>query len=439
MRELCFRPNHGVFLITSHTPTRTRLWLTSPHFYPTYGGAQNRYRSYIPGFLQRTLDVRVLTGTPQIEERSEADTSIDWYDAAPGSWLPETVLDGAPLERIRLPDSKNRVRTQIYYDALLEVCQRPTDGPVVAQLLTNMRPQALPWLRRLRKSGVATVYSVSQFPTWHQKPTKRIFRRYGYRKVYNAFDALVTNSEAIQQFLRSIGVTTRIEYIPNGVNLQRFHPARTEQEHQDRQALRARFRIPAQHNVIAVVGAIMPRKGPDIVLRAWRHILSEHPDTHVLFVGPRADTHDPKLKKFGADVAELVASSGAENQVHFAGIVNDVENYLRAADFLILASSREGTPNSVLEAMATGLPCLVTPYLGISAGIGEAGKHYQLVDRNDEAIAAALKGLLENAAQASALADAGQRFVVEHFDQQLSLDRYAALYEELAAAASRKH
>jgi len=425
----------GESTISFNTDKRTRLWLTSPHFYPTYGGAQNRYRSYIPGLLERGLDVQIMTGTPQIQERSEADTQIDWYDAAPGTWLPPTILDGAPLERIRLPDSKNRERTRIYYDALLEVCQRPADGPVVAQLLTNMRPQALPWLRRLKQSGVAAVYSVSQFPTWHQKPAKRIFRRYGYRRVYNAFDALVTNSEAIEQFLRSIGVTTRIEYIPNGVNLQRFHPVRSGQEQQDRQALRERFGIPPQHKVIAVVGAIMPRKGPDIVLRAWRRILPQFPDTHILFVGPRADTHDPKLKKFGADVADLVATSGAANQVHFAGIVNDVENYLRAADLFILASAREGTPNSVLEAMATGLPCLVTPYLGISAGIGQPGEHYQLVERNDEAIAAALAALLQSQAQCSALGDTGQKFVTANLDQQRSLDRYAALYEELAAAA----
>jgi glycosyltransferase involved in cell wall biosynthesis len=388
--------------------------------------------------LARNLDVRIMTGTPQIEERSEADSDIDWYQAAPGSWLPPSTLDGAPLERIRLPDSKNRVRTQIYYDALLEVCQRESQGPVVAQLLTNMRPKAMPWLRQLQTRGVATVYSVSQFPTWHQKPAKRIFRRRGYRQVYNAFDALVTNSEAIELFLRNIGVTTRIEYIPNGVNLRRFHPIRSTQEEQARDALRARFAIPAQHKVIAVVGAIMPRKGPDIVLQAWQEILPQYPDTHVLFVGPRADTHDPKLRKFGAEVAALVAGSGAPQQVHFAGIVNDVENYLRAADLFILASNREGTPNSVLEAMATGLPCLVTPYLGISAGIGQAGEHYQLVERNPGAIAAAFTRLLQSEGLRSEFGSRGQRYVAENVDQERSLDRYAALYEELAAAAAQR-
>jgi glycosyltransferase involved in cell wall biosynthesis len=180
----------------------------------------------------------------------------------------------------------------------------------------------------------------------------------------------------------------------------------------------------------------MPRKGPDKVLQAWRQILTRFPNTHILFVGPRADTHDPKLKQFGEEIAQLVATSDAPEQVHFAGIVDDVDNYLRAADLFILASSREGTPNSVLEAMATGLPCLVTPYLGISAGIGQAGEHYHLVDRNQEAIASALKDLLASEESRSELGKRGQALVVENFDQQHSLDRYAELYAELAATAA---
>jgi len=430
--------HQGDHAIPTSDQKRTRLWLTSPHFYPTYGGAQNRYRSYIPGLLARNLDVRVMTGTPQTQERSESDTDENWYEADPGTWLPESILDGAPLERVRLPDRKGRERTRIYYESLLEACTRPGDAPVVAQLLTNMRPEALPWLRKLNASGVATLYSVSQFPTWQQKHHKRFFRRPGYRKVYNAFDALVTNSETILDFLRGIGVTSRIEYIPNGVNLSRFHPADAEEERVARDSLRQRFGIPAGHRVIAAVGAVMPRKGPDKLLGAWRQILASFPDTHVLFVGPRADTHDPKLQKFGSEIASLVAESGAASQVHFAGIVDDVDNYLRAADVFVLASSREGTPNSVLEAMATGLPCLVTPYLGLSEGIGRAGEHYLLVDRDPAAIAAALTRLFRDDALQSSLSGRGRQYVVDHLDQQRSLDRYAALYEEMAATAATR-
>jgi glycosyltransferase involved in cell wall biosynthesis len=428
----------GELPISSTDDKRTRLWLASPHFYPTYGGAQNRYRSYIPGFLQRNLDVRVMTGTPQIEERSESDTEAGWYEAKPGTWLPQITLDGAPLERIRLPDSKKKSRTRIYYDALVDVCQRPYNGPVVAQLLTNMRPEALPWLRRLQQNGVATLYSVSQFPTWPQQPLKRILRRPGYQRVFNEFDALVTNSEAIQEFLREIGVTTRIEYIPNGVNLQRFHPARSEPEIQAALALRKRFSIPADHQVIVTVGAVMPRKAPDEIIKAWCLLLPRAPNTHLLFVGPRSDKHDPKLVKFGGKIADLIDTSGAADKVHFAGVVDDVESYLRASDIFILASKREGTPNSVLEAMASGLPALVAPYIGISAGIGRAGEHYQLVERNPDAIATALCDLLENPALRSEWGDRGRRYVIENADQNVSLDHYAELYEELGAMALRR-
>jgi len=379
-----------------------------------------------------------MTGTPQIEERSESDVDSSWYDADPGTWLPPSTLDGAPLDRIRLPDSKKRSRTQIYYDAVIQVCERPCDSPQVVQMLTNMRPNALPWLRRLKSDGVAIMYSVSQYPTWPQKPIKRLFRGRGYRKVFNEFDALVTNSETIEGFLRDLGVTTRVEYIANGVNLSRFHPVESAEDERARQDMRARFNIPGQAKVIAVVGAVQPRKSPDTVIRAWRLLLQQHPDTHILFVGPRADTHDPKLREFGQKIAQLIEESPAPEQVHFAGIVDNVEDYLRAADLFVLASKREGTPNSVLEAMASGLPALVTPYIGISPGIGTAGEHYQLVERKPEAIAEAFRGLLADPDGARALAERGRQFVLEKADQQKSLDRYAELYEELAAMALKR-
>ena len=409
--------------------------LASPHFYPTYGGAQNRYRNYIPGFLERGLEVQVLTGTPLIEERSESDLLANWYDVEPGQWLPPSTLDGVPLHRIRLPDTKGPLRTKLYYDALLNACKQPCDPQLVVQLLTNIRPQAAPWLRQLKSSGAAILYSVSQYPKWPKKPIKRFLRLPGYRNVYNEFDALVTNSSSIKDFLGGIGVRTRIEYIPNGVNLARFHPVNSSQEREESAEVRRHLGIPDSHKIIVIVGAIMPRKGPEKVVAAWQRVLTQYPDTHLLFVGPRSDIHDPKLKPFGLKLSQLIASSGASDKVHFTGNIENVEDYLRASDIFILASDREGTPNSVLEAMASGLPCLVTPYIGISSGIGKANEHYQLVDPNSEAIASKLLALLQNVSFRSTLAASGRAFVTEHMDQQRTLDRYVELYRELGEQA----
>tara|TARA_R110002049_G_scaffold100867_4_gene245234 strand:- start:3515 stop:4771 length:1257 start_codon:yes stop_codon:yes gene_type:complete len=407
------------------------LWLASPNFYPTYGGAQNRYRSYIPGFIERGLEVHVVTGTPLASERSEADRDADWYAASPGIWLPRTSVEGAELERIRLPDSNDAARLRTYYSALVEVCSRPAAGPVIAQMLTYMRPEARPWLRRLRESGVATVFSISQFPSWQKKRLKRLLRQRGYRRLYNEVDAVITNSKAIEDFLHELGVDTRVEYIANGVNLQRFCPPLDPMRHARRLALREQFGLQDDARLIIAVGSVMPRKGPHLLIRAWRRLLQDFPATQLLFVGPRADQHDAKLAQFSAEMTADIRASGAAGQVHFTGVVDDVENYLAAADILVLASEREGTPNSVLEAMATGLPCVVTPFAGLSRAIGDAGVHYLPAERSAQGIAAALRQLLSDGDAARNLAARGHAFVGSHADQQHTLDRYAALYREL--------
>ena len=98
--------------------------------------------------------------------------------------MPSSTLDGVGLERMRLPDGDNIARTRSFYEALVDVCRRPSEGPVVLQLLTNLRPEALPVLRQLKKQGVIILCSVSVFPGWPKKKLKRIYRRYSYRRLY---------------------------------------------------------------------------------------------------------------------------------------------------------------------------------------------------------------------------------------------------------------
>ena len=326
-------------------------------------------------------------------------------------------------------------RQCIGYKAPQEFLRTGSPGAVVAQLLTNLRPEARPWIEKLKQRGVATLYSVSQFPSWPAKPHKRWFRGPGYRRVYNSFDALVTNSPAIKDFLQDIGVTTRVEYIPNGVNLERFRPADTPELEQARQQLRDKLGIAPGHKVIATVGAVMPRKGPELAIEAWNSLLESHPDTHLLLVGPRADRHDDKLSAFGAKLDALVRGSTKPHQVHFAGQVDDVEAWLRAADLFVLPTNREGTPNSVLEALATGLPSVVTDFTGRSAAIGTPGREYQLVERNAAAIAGALGGLLSEPGARVRWSAAGLDYIRSRMDVQVSLDTYADLYRELGQEA----
>ena len=181
----------------------------------------------------------------------------------------------------------------------------------------------------------------------------------------------------------------------------------------------------------------MPRKGHDLLLESWLKLAKSFPDAHLVIVGPRADLHDPKLAEFGKRIESLVKASGASDHIHFVGMAQDVEEYLRLADIFVLASKREGFPNSVLEAMATGLPVVVTPFLGRSRRMGRPDEHYLLADRSPEALAASVAKLLGSHELRRTIGESGLRLARETFDLEQTLDRYVDLYRELAAAQRR--
>jgi glycosyltransferase involved in cell wall biosynthesis len=94
-------------------------------------------------------------------------------------------------------------------------------------------------------------------------------------------------------------------------------------------------------------------------------------------------------------------------------------------------------PNSVLEAMASRVPVVLTPFTGLSHDLGHAGKQYLLSERNAPALAATLRQLLASPALRSDIARQGYDWVCQTMSLDRSLDRYAALYHEMAEAGRR--
>jgi glycosyltransferase involved in cell wall biosynthesis len=114
------------------------------------------------------------------------------------------------------------------------------------------------------------------------------------------------------------------------------------------------------------------------------------------------------------------------------GQSDEVPGWLRAADLFALASEREGMPNSVLEAMATGLPVVLTPFAGLSDDFGVPGEHYELAQRSSSAVAQAIEGLLEDAPRRRERSLQARRLMEKTMDLDHCVGRYAELYHELA-------
>jgi glycosyltransferase involved in cell wall biosynthesis len=285
-------------------------------------------------------------------------------------------------------------------------------------------------LRGLRGTEARSVYSGTLLPAFSENRLKRALQRQWIRHSVQRVDHLVVSSGVMRTFYESLGVTTPIAVIPNGVDLQRFRRPESDSE---KRAERRRLGISDTADLILFIGSIIRRKGIDTLLLAFKSVAASNPRAELIMVGPLAAQASSGYSQFARHVHDLVRSSGAEDRIHFTGEVADVAAYLRAADLFVFPSRREGMGNVVLEAMATSLPAVLTPYEGLPSEFGEPGTQYVLVDRDPESLAAHMLMLLRDQGKRRTIGTAARRWVEEHMSLSMVIDSYVTLYRDLAA------
>jgi UDP-glucose:(heptosyl)LPS alpha-1,3-glucosyltransferase len=160
----------------------------------------------------------------------------------------------------------------------------------------------------------------------------------------------------------------KIHVLYNGVDSQRFHPARRGEA---RDRMRNLWNIPLDAPLVLFVGSGFRRKGLDRLLSAWRS--SGLDRVFLLVVGA-----DARIERY-QDWAEAVAPG----RIVFAGRREDIENYYAAADLVALPALQEAFGNVVLEALASGLPVLVSRDVG-AAEVLHGPLALGIVDRADD-------------------------------------------------------
>ena len=143
---------------------------------------------------------------------------------------------------------------------------------------------------------------------------------------------------------------------------------------------------------------------------------------NLILVGPGSDRER---------LARRAAELGISDRVQFVGAVPDPADHLRAADVFVLPSVAEGMSNSLLEAMATALPCVVSGIGGNSDLITDHATGRLVADATAEAWAATLLELLNNPEEAKRLGTAARQRIDEQFSLVAVVDRYLDLYQAL--------
>ena len=212
---------------------------------------------------------------------------------------------------------------------------------------------------------------------------------------YSRADMFVGVSPRLQELYHSSGLPrNKFWLIPNGVDVERFRPG----DQGERRALRRELGLPEALSLILFVGFFSREKCPDLVFEAWTRMLVEDvPPTGLVFVGATRSRYyevDPGLaQKIRAAAQHL----GMEKHVIFVEVTHEIEKYYRAANVFVLPSRREGLPNALLEAMATGLPCVASKLQGVTDVVIDHGINGLLVPPGDvAALEEALRFLLQD-------------------------------------------
>jgi glycosyltransferase involved in cell wall biosynthesis len=408
------------------------LCIAAPAFPPVYGGAQMRFRRYLPGLRDRGIHTCVFTGTATAKDHVAYETYQQWLQHPLGSRLQPEIVGGSLVHRTRLPERKGLKRSAMFLQELLAHSRDPASRPDVLQFVTNLRPRALPWLWRLRRLGIPTLYAVTLPPAQAENWRTHRFRLATQRLMYNSLAGVVVGSRELAAILRDMGVRVPIAVIPNGVDLQRFRPASDAGQ---RSSLRRAWGYADNEQVVLAVGAICARKGSHLLLAAWRSIEQLYPQARLLFVGPGAEQIGSSDGAFSTELTAAFNRLACPERVKFVTGIEDIEQLYRCADLLVLASDREGMPNSVLEAMATELPVLLTPYLGLSGELGRSGVHFETAHRDPASIGDGIAALLAHPERSSALGRRAGEWLRQTMSLEDALSGYSDFYRELARRA----
>jgi glycosyltransferase involved in cell wall biosynthesis len=228
------------------------------------------------------------------------------------------------------------------------------------------------------------------------------------------------------------GLRGRLALIPNGVDTGRFRPAQA----QEKSGLRAKHGLPASAPVMLYVGSLEERKGTDLLFQAWIALKRKWPDLFLLCAGNFTGIANSR-KKLGAFLHERGVDPACLDapDLRLLNRVEDVEELFRLADVFVFPSWREGFGTVQIEAMASGLPCVVYDVPGISADIFPDGScGIRVPENRAEAYVLAVNNLLSDPALRQRLGDAARRRAVEHFSDTGVAARYLAFYRELLDA-----
>ena len=204
----------------------------------------------------------------------------------------------------------------------------------------------------------------------------------------------------------------RFTLIHNGVDTRYFHPIETANTQND-----GIFRI-------AHVASLKPLKDQWTLLKAMVELDKIHKKWELMIAGADKVNILPKYRDF-------VSQNKITAKIKFLGPVKDPKEVLKKSDVFILTSLTEALPLSVIEAIAMGLPCIVTNVGGNSDIIEDCKEGFLVKPEDYKAIAQYLKFLIDNPNKREEIRIAARKKAVTQFDFSVMMEKYYNLFRDI--------
>jgi glycosyltransferase involved in cell wall biosynthesis len=229
----------------------------------------------------------------------------------------------------------------------------------------------------------------------------------------------VSNSVENEVSLRyNIVPKDKVAVVPLGFDLDRFLRA-----DKDKGKLKKELGLADDILLVGIVGRLVPIKNHRMFLDAVRILRASSPlEVKFLIAG------DGQLRR---ELQDYAARSGVKDDCIFLGWRRDLENIYASLDIACLTSLNEGTPVSLIEAMASGLPVIATDVGGVRDIVTDGSNGLLVESNNADAFSKALVALLTDGQKRCQMGLRGRDFAAKNFRKERLISDMKSLYERL--------
>lgn len=217
----------------------------------------------------------------------------------------------------------------------------------------------------------------------------------------------------------------RVTVIYNGINTDKYSGTSV-----NRSSVRADLGLEEDEVAIIHVARLNALKDHGTALKAFASLKDEFPRTTLLIVG---EGEERRM------IESLIRHLHLDERVHLLGLRRDIAELLAAADIFLLTSISEGIPLTIIEAMASGLPCVSTAVGGTPEVIIDRVTGFLAQSGNPEDVAAKLRMLAATPATRHSMGLAGRQRAIEHFSDRYMHRAYQLLYRQMTRTPAREN